>query len=95
MANCVASVVGSKDIQSKVSCPNSLCPPLNVTAVRYNRAEDQELMKAGEREGEVEKGVSHASFPGEKTLLSVTIVHYNVLEHEEWVHMMCCTCFCM
>ena len=54
LTSCVASTADSKELQSKVSCPNSLqCRPVNTVTVKYNRAEDSKVMG---REGVMEDG---------------------------------------
>ena len=59
LASCVASTADSKELQSKVSCPNSLqCRPVNTVTVKYNRAEDNMVMG---REGVMEDGDNRAT----------------------------------
>lgn len=58
MSNSVASSVGSKETQSKVSCPNSLAPPEVGTVVKYDRSKDTELM--GTKTGHFEDGVNQS-----------------------------------
>ena len=53
MTNAIASTVGSKDSQSKVSCPISLSPPETGTIVKYDRKKDeiQRNIQGPEEEG--------------------------------------------
>ncbi len=70
LATAIASTVGSKDFQSKLSCPNSLAPPELGVLVKYDRKLDNEKNKIKSSE---ESGMR---LRAKGTQLNIIIVQY-------------------
>ena len=74
LATAIASTVGSKDFQSKLSCPNSLAPSEKGTVVKYDHKADEEGYKMKSNEESGVTGVRYRS----RGITQYCIVH-NVL----------------